>query len=320
MPLLEALAADVSAPLLDLSTVEATRRVSAWIGVARNIFPGLAVCMTQVEPDAGLIEQIDLGGGQLFAIRSPPVEVDFLPGPACFTLGQMISLVIQVDGSMRVRQGGLRSQLLAGDATLIDEATPFHLGSEDGCRILILRLPRQRLIARNPLVTRHCGTRLADGNVGTRMLRELLQRIYADARELSAAQLSSALAAMAELVGMALPEPDRAGAMERRIEQAQAYIEANLASTDLTPDAVARAQRISRRRLDQILCLTIGCSVSSYLWNRRLQQAADDLRDPRHEASSIAQIAFAHGFGDAAHFNRAFKRRFGSTPGHWRLR
>ena len=82
---------------------------------------------------------------------------------------------------------------------------------------------------------------------------------------------------------------------------------------------VAQEQRISRRRLDQLMHEALGHSIASHLWNRRLEQAAADLRDFTRTGLSIAQIAFANGFEDAAHFTRAFKRRFTVTPGAWRL-
>ena len=52
---------------------------------------------------------------------------------------------------------------------------------------------------------------------------------------------------------------------------------------------------------------------------RRLEQAAADLTDPRYQSRAVSQIAFANGFEDAAHFSRAFKGRFGRTPRDWRI-
>jgi AraC-like DNA-binding protein len=63
----------------------------------------------------------------------------------------------------------------------------------------------------------------------------------------------------------------------------------------------------------------VGNTIASRVWSLRLDQAANDLRDPHRADHSIAQIAFANGFEDAAHFTRAFKRRFSVTPGQWRL-
>ena len=97
------------------------------------------------------------------------------------------------------------------------------------------------------------------------------------------------------------------------------FIEFNLSVAGLTAEIVAQDQHISRRRLDQLMQESCGQSIAGHLWSRRLEQAATDLRDPLKIKLSVAQIAFANGFEDAAHFTRAFKKRFGSTPGQWRL-
>ena len=69
----------------------------------------------------------------------------------------------------------------------------------------------------------------------------------------------------------------------------------------------------------QLMTNALGQSIAGHLWSRRLERAATDLRDPRRNGLSVAQIAFANGFEDAAHFTRAFKRRYAVTPGQWRL-
>jgi AraC-like DNA-binding protein len=38
------------------------------------------------------------------------------------------------------------------------------------------------------------------------------------------------------------------------------------------------------------------------------------LLDPRMVERTISDIAFAAGFGDLSHFNRAFRQHFGKTP------
>ena len=60
--------------------------------------------------------------------------------------------------------------------------------------------------------------------------------------------------------------------------------------------------------------------MAGRIWERRLQQAATDLVDPDRAALAVSQIGFAAGFEDAAHFSRAFKKRFGHTPSEWRGR
>lgn len=59
----------------------------------------------------------------------------------------------------------------------------------------------------------------------------------------------------------------------------------------------------------------LACSPGEYLRGRRLERAAAMLGA---SAASLADIACATGFADQAHFNRAFRSAFRSTPSGWR--
>lgn len=51
---------------------------------------------------------------------------------------------------------------------------------------------------------------------------------------------------------------------------------------------------------------------------RRLVTASRALADPGGNGASIADIALSCGFGDLSVFYRAFRRRFGMSPGRFR--
>ena len=53
---------------------------------------------------------------------------------------------------------------------------------------------------------------------------------------------------------------------------------------------------------------------------QRLVRAARLLRDPRHLARKVSDIAYLAGFNDMSYFHRAFRRRFGMTPSDMRNR
>jgi AraC-like DNA-binding protein len=55
-------------------------------------------------------------------------------------------------------------------------------------------------------------------------------------------------------------------------------------------------------------------TVSLYLRGLRLDQAREDLLDPRLAGRSIAAIAHGCGFGDISGFNRVFKAAYGASP------
>ncbi|MBR1090720.1 AraC family transcriptional regulator [Bradyrhizobium manausense] len=81
----------------------------------------------------------------------------------------------------------------------------------------------------------------------------------------------------------------------------------------LDPAAVAAQLGITPRYLHMLLEET-GCSFTQHLLDKRLEQAAVLLRDPRQHGWKISAIAQEAGFADLSYFNRAFRRRFGDTP------
>ena len=94
-------------------------------------------------------------------------------------------------------------------------------------------------------------------------------------------------------------------------------IERRLDDPDLAPARVAQAEGISERYL-QKLFETVGDNFTHYVRERRLQRAWADLSNPAEAHRSISEIAYAYGFGDSAHFSRAFRHRFGLPPREFR--
>jgi acetamidase/formamidase/AraC-like DNA-binding protein len=94
-------------------------------------------------------------------------------------------------------------------------------------------------------------------------------------------------------------------------------IERRLDDPELVPARVAQAEGISERYL-QKLFETVGDNFTHYVRERRLQRAWADLSNPSEAHRSISEIAYAYGFGDSAHFSRAFRHRFGLPPREFR--
>jgi acetamidase/formamidase/AraC-like DNA-binding protein len=94
-------------------------------------------------------------------------------------------------------------------------------------------------------------------------------------------------------------------------------IERRLDDPELVPARVAQAEGISERYL-QKLFETVGDNFTHYVRERRLQRAWADLSNPAEAHRSISEIAYTYGFGDSAHFSRAFRHRFGLPPREFR--
>lgn len=307
------------APFVNLAELEASQRRPAWDDAARRLFPSLTVRMAETSPANGTIDRIGLGAAEMYSIVSGPAEVSHRPGRADDAPWTHVSLMIQSHGSTLVTQGASRAQLGEGDMILIDERDRFTLLTEDYGKILFLRLPRAPAMSRYPHLDRLFGALLPAQECGTRLLSDTLLRLNDVADRLGDQQRAAMVGSLVQMLGVAESFSVLPGSADWRVRRALDFIELNLSVAGLTAEEVAQDQHISRRRLDHLMRETHGHSIASHLWRRRMEQAAADLRDPGKSGMSIAQIAFANGFEDAAHFTRAFRRRHGTTPRQWRL-
>lgn len=93
--------------------------------------------------------------------------------------------------------------------------------------------------------------------------------------------------------------------------KARRFIQKNLMSRDLTPDALSKELAISRTHLYQLFEGSGG--VLNYVRQKRLIAAHQMLSDPTGNPK-IADISDLLGFETAANFTRAFSQHFGFSP------
>jgi AraC family transcriptional activator of tynA and feaB len=304
---------------VDLGAVEQHARSRMWNLAAQHAWPGISVKQDSSLPAGGSIKRLPLGAGELFEVESFPADVVYCPASSPSPCSIFISVMVQVEGLTHIHQSGRQANVEPGDVCFLDEARKFRILTSEWGRILFLRLPRAQSISRHPLLDRLFGRKLPSSDAGTRFLADLLMRLGRETQQLDEAQRQAALGGAIQMLGLARPPEDTPLPGNWRIVRAIEYIEQNLIRQELSPEIVARDQRISRRRLDEIMQQQIGRSISRQIWHRRLERAAEDLHNSSGTDKPIAQVAFANGFENAAHFARAFKHRYHTTPGQWRL-
>jgi AraC-like DNA-binding protein len=108
------------------------------------------------------------------------------------------------------------------------------------------------------------------------------------------------------------------GVRAARIRTIKAEIETNLANCSLDAACIAKRHGISTRYLHKLF-ESEGITFTEFLLDRRLALAHRKLSDTRFVGHSISSIAFEMGFGDISHFNRCFRRRYGTTPSDIRM-
>jgi AraC-like DNA-binding protein len=82
----------------------------------------------------------------------------------------------------------------------------------------------------------------------------------------------------------------------------------------LSLDFLAKQVGISKYHLIRLFKQVLGITPYQYQQKIRLEQARDALRD----GMNVSEAAFFYGFTDVSAFSKAFKKRFGASPGFLR--
>ncbi|MGW3496556.1 helix-turn-helix transcriptional regulator [Streptomyces sp. NPDC001020] len=123
----------------------------------------------------------------------------------------------------------------------------------------------------------------------------------------------------ADLVALLIDEvfehnkPDSTRPHRDMLDRIQAYIEENLADSDMSPESIARAHHISVRYLHKIFQAD-STTVGAWIRQRRLDACRRDLRRRRRTVAAVAQN---WGFTSPSHFSRLFRQTYGLSPKEW---
>lgn len=304
----------------DLQSVARSQRALVWREAARSFFPGVTIRGCIPAPDDGSISGGRFGPGSMWTVVTPAASVSFRPQDEDAATRSCITLLLLLHGTMEGEQRSRRCALQPGDLCLMDEAAPFTLEVREGsAQFILLRMPRWMVIDRYPQLRDRTACPWGGERPEVTLLRRLLVDLHEALPRLDEHQGDVAFAGVVQFLGL-LPVADNR--LEKRtgwrVRLALAYIDSRLADTSLTARDVADAQGVGRRHLDELMLRETGASVTGQIWQRRLAKAAVDLRNPQLASQSVTRIALDAGFECAAHFARAFKKRYGCTPREWR--
>lgn len=98
------------------------------------------------------------------------------------------------------------------------------------------------------------------------------------------------------------------------IFKANAYIKQHL-SDKLTLEQMAGKVYVSKSYFCRVIKDEMGCTFTKYVNNLRIEKSKSLLRNT---SMSLAEIAYAVGFGDQSYFTRIFKKSEGMSPSKYR--
>ncbi|WP_198321098.1 AraC-like ligand-binding domain-containing protein [Azohydromonas aeria] len=300
------------------------RRVAGWTQAVSDRFVESGFQIAEPEGfDADMLNR-DLAALSLTRFRSSghgSKRVTRSQRQAARGAEEFFLLNLQLAGRGAVRQAGRETWLAPGEFAIYDTRRPYELAYDADYRQAVLRIPRRELLARlggcDALVARAAAADTLPGRLLQPMLMALGEDMPASqpgtAGDLASALLDVITAGLRELRGEAAPS------LCPRFERVKAQAMARLQDPSLTLGALAQAAGVSLRSLHQLFRAQ-GCTASRWIWQQRLTACERVLRDPAASHRTITQVAFEHGFSDAAHFSRAFQQRYGCSPSEYRRR
>ncbi|MBR3087234.1 MAG: helix-turn-helix domain-containing protein [Kiritimatiellae bacterium] len=110
------------------------------------------------------------------------------------------------------------------------------------------------------------------------------------------------------------PSPDAIPEWRGRLKDTIEWIDANLEG-DLSVEALARKTSLSPKKLEAAFSALFGIGVARFVATKRLSAARRLLENT---GKSISEIAAECGFFDHSHLIKAFRGRWGVTPGQYR--
>jgi AraC-like DNA-binding protein len=294
----------------DTHDVEASERVAYWedynsralVGLRCSSYAEEGLHAAQTNVDLGDLRVADISGNA-HVIERPPDLVRAHPRDAVFAC-------LLLEGSGYFFQAGECVQVAAGDLLLYDTDRAYLYGFTGPMRQLLVDVPRELLDDahwRSALVHVDAPSpaRPLTGAVAS-SVRQLVKSGTADAQTDCIELLNGVLHLAA---GGGLQDAPHALALLT----ARRFIRAHLDDPGLDVAAVGRGTHMSPRQLHRVFSAD-GDSVSRCIWRERLEHAHGDLSDPRLQHFGVGEIAARWGFANQAHFSRAHRARYGSTP------
>lgn len=236
---------------------------------------------------------------------------------------------LQLTGTIHMTQGQRELDLSPGMITLYDTSRAYDLVAVDDFSFLVAMFPKRALSLPHGLASEFSAQSIpSDAGIGAvfaTYLRSLGEQLpvftSAVAPRLSRTFLDLLSSVLSEAAGQEsfADYGQTASEHARLLHLVLEHIDRELADPQLTPATIAHAQHISVRQLYKIFAAT-GATVSQFIKQRRLEQIADQLRDPMHASESVGTIAARWGFSDASYFSRIFREHHGAAPSEWRSR
>jgi AraC-like DNA-binding protein len=219
------------------------------------------------------------------------------------------------------RPNGREARIETGDAFLLPCGDCASIQVPHESQFTSVRLPRAALAGNvTNLEDAYC-RRIPRDTPALVLLKRYLALLDDEAAALTDPSLQhSAVTHVYDLLARTLgATPDAAaladgrGVRAARMKMIKGDIARHLTTARLSVHTIAARQHVSPRYVQRLFD-ECGSTFTEYVMEQRLERAHRLLSDPRLRDHTMTAIAFASGFNDLSHFQRRFRRRYGTPP------
>jgi len=237
----------------------------------------------------------------------------------------LYKISLQRRGRSEIVQEGQRVSLAAGQWSVYNTTRPYEIAVEQGAQLIIVVLPACTLGGWGDCLQAGVGHALDALQGSPAIAFGTLQLALQQHTQLSAACQSTITDSVVSLLAQGIGEHLHSSLATSgttatqhvqlaQLRRVQHYIAHHLHDPHLSVSTLVAHFRLSRRYLYQLFALQQQ-TPADYIQHTRLECCKQALL---HERQAISQIAWQHGFSNAAAFSHAFKHRFGLSPSEWR--
>lgn len=307
---------------MNMATVEGTLLHSVCNSVMR------VSAQQHIEPfEHYVVNLVRIANLTVHSIESDPITVSRVAEDILADHVFDVLLHVQLEGTAEITQDGKTLILEENALAIVPGGVPYKVNYPQKGRKIILRIPyrvfHERLLGRE---VRDFGATVFGGDGLVPIVISLLKSFTLEEEgRLTDIEQFTLADSFLSLIGSVIRSRSTSGIKENEKNQGArlcrilSYLEENFSDHQLTPTLIADANYVSVRHLHGLF-QQCGTTVSKWIWTRRLKAGREDLLDATKTSLTICEIAYSRGFNDSAHFSRAFKDRFGLSPGQLRTK
>jgi AraC-like DNA-binding protein len=256
------------------------------------------------------------GSLQLADLRSSSQTISLLPGLPVSSSKERFVVTLQIEGTSTVRQHDREARAVPGDLFIVDACKPFQVTTT---KVVLQSIYLDAGVLREALPAVDCCTAVTiPTNRGTgRIARAVVEELFDTAHETddeSALRIARMLPhALSTAFGSVLEIRASWSRDDYRREQVKEFALRNLRDVQLDTRIIARGVGVSVRHLHEIFASEPD-TLMRWVRSERLRRIKEELADPTLVDRSISTIAYGWGFSGPAHFSRAFRSAYGTSP------